>query len=190
MRFVHSSIALPYLLQRSDLGITRMPSLGVSSLDLGPHGKPLRLFFRLGSGKGRCGALRSDHLHGGRGAAWSARASRSLDAHAFARRRIKQSRLRRSPRIVDESSSPLPALNSKHLLACRAPSRGRGRARRVLNARPEVSSELSSQPERFRATHPDASAQAQPRIGASLCTNGAEPPKTATKMSRAHGLCT
>ena len=46
MRFVHSSIALPYLLQRSEGARKVMPSLGVSSLDLGPHGKPLRLFFR------------------------------------------------------------------------------------------------------------------------------------------------
>jgi hypothetical protein len=47
MRFVHSSTALPYLLQRSERPIHRLPSLGVSSLDLGPHGTPLRLFFRL-----------------------------------------------------------------------------------------------------------------------------------------------
>ena len=53
MRLVHSSIALPYLLQRSEAAISGLPSLGVSSLDLGPHGTPLRLFFRLRSGARR-----------------------------------------------------------------------------------------------------------------------------------------
>ena len=114
MRFVHSSIALPYLLQRSERPIHRLPSLGVSSLDLGPHGTPLRLFFRLRSGarplveegaaspshgrrhaqtnrhracsaERRC-ALLSDHLRRRRGAARPACASGSVDAHALARR--------------------------------------------------------------------------------------------------------
>ena len=57
MRFVHSSIP-EYACCTAASGYISVPSLGVSSLDLGPHGKPSRLFFRLPAAIA-CASLRS-----------------------------------------------------------------------------------------------------------------------------------